>query len=192
MGLKNASIPQCWHGRVWLLHVTYSTFIKRLPHCFPNEIGHFTFFSVMHENSSFSVSSLALVILCYSDYGCVCLCDCVLQRAVWYMHSLVTQQIKDGCYVLVLRLGDKHTINKTMFLKPVSSKSTESKKITTTPPQSSRCVFLSLSPLELSIFSSSSLVLLWGLGWNSLCRSRWPWTQNSACLCLWVLVSKHM
>lgn len=82
----------------------------------------------MHEHSSFSVSSLALVTLRYSDYRYVCLCDCILQRVVWCMHSLVIQQVKDGGYVLVLQLGDKHTINKTMFLKPVSSKSTETEK----------------------------------------------------------------
>lgn len=82
----------------------------------------------MHEHSSFSVSSLALVTLCYSDYRYVCLCDCILQRVVWCMHSLVTQQVKDGSHVLTLQLADKHTINKTMFLKPVSSKSTETKK----------------------------------------------------------------
>lgn len=45
------------------------------------------------------------------------------------MHAfIITQQVKDGSNVLVFQLDDKHTINKTMFLKPVSSKSTETKK----------------------------------------------------------------
>lgn len=72
------------------------------------------------------------------------------------MHAFfITQQVKDGSNVLVLQLADKHTINKTMFLKPVSSKSTETKKQEQKqhPPPKLVGVFSCLSHLWNFLFS---------------------------------------
>jgi hypothetical protein len=37
------------------------------------------------------------------------------------------------------------------------------------------------------VFSRQGFSVEPWLSWNSLCRPGWPWTQKSACLCLWVL-----